>query len=437
MNSIKKRYALLKNATILIVEDKKSELIDLCKLFKIYCKKCYTAKDEKEGYKKYLKYHPDLVVSDYKESTLNGLEMIEKIRKIDKKVPIILITTYHDNQLFLKAIEYKISAYLSKPVNSTLLLDTLLKEYESILKDKKLDNRNRLMQAILEEFPQKIMVTDIEGNILFGNNTIKKDQFWIEKGSQKCHEVIYGCSIACDIKGLSCDNEKAVKTGKPQESIHELQDLDDKKIYTSIKTIPIADRENKTYAFLKIIEDKTEEINRQTRLMQLANYDSLTGLPNRILLLDRLKQAILRSKRKKSFFVIMFIDLDGFKNINDIYGHENGNKLLKMVSKRIRNSVRKVDTVARYGGDEFLVIIEDMQEKKNIEEIAKNILDSLSKDFKLNNGIKVNISCSIGIEIFDYAKDKVTENVIIENADKAMYEVKKNGKNGYRFYSTN
>ena len=437
MNSIKKRYALLKNATILIVEDDKSELEKMSELFETYCKKCYTAKDGKEGYEKYLLYRPDVILSDYKLPVVNGLKMIENIRKVDNKIPFILLTIYNDNQLFLKAIEHKVSAYLSKPAGSALLLDTILKEYEGILKDRKLDNRNRLMQAILEEFPQKIMVIDIKGNVLFGNNAIKKDKFWEEKNSQKCYEVIYGCSVACKMKGLPCDNEKAIKTGKPQESIHQVYDLDNKKIYTSIKTIPITDRENKVYVFLKIIEDKRQEINEQERLMQLANYDSLTGLPNRILLLDRLRQAILRSKRKKSFFVIMFIDLDGFKGINDIYGHENGDNLLQMVSKRIKKSVRKVDTVARYGGDEFIVILEDMNEKRGIEEIAKSILDNLNKEFELANGIKVNISCSIGIEFFDPMKDKITEDIIIKNADKAMYEVKKNGKNGYKFYNLN
>ena len=434
MSSIEKRYSLLKNAIILIVEDDESELEEMSELFEIYCKKCYTARDGKEGYEKYIKYRPDVILSDYKLPGANGLEMIEHIRKIDKKIPIVLLTIYNNNQLFLKAIEHKVSAYLSKPTSSALLLDTILKEYEGMLKDKKLDNRNRLMQAILEEFPQKIMVIDTKRDILFGNNAIKKDQFWKEKISLKCYEVIYGCSISCKAKGLSCDNEKAIKTGKPQESIHEQYSSDNKKIYTSIKTIPIADRENKIYAFLKIIEDKTQEINEQERLMQLANYDSLTGLPNRILLLDRLKQAIYRSKRNKSFFVLMFIDLDGFKGINDIYGHKNGDKLLQIVSKRIKQSVRKVDTVARYGGDEFIVILEGMHEKRSIEEIAKSILVNLNKEFELNNNTKVNISCSIGIELFDPTKDKITKDIIIKNADEAMYKVKKNGKNGYKFY---
>ena len=435
MNNIDKRYEILKNAIILVVQDNQHELEEMNKLFKVYCKKCYIAENGKKGYEKYLKYRPDIVLTDYKLSETNGLEMIKNIRKVDKKVPIVLITRYNDNILLSKAIEYKVSAYLSKPINYALLLDTISKEFKSILKDKKLDDRNRLMQAILEEFPQKIMVVDNNGNILFSSNAIKKDQFWKEKSFQKCYEVIHGGNTSCKAKGLSCDNQKAAITGKPQETIHEYHNLNNKKIYLSIKTIPIADRENKIYAFLKIVEDKTEEIIKQTRLMQLANYDSLTGLPNRILLLDRLKQAILRSKRNNFSFAIMFIDLDGFKDINDIYGHENGDKLLKMVANRIKQSVRKADTVARYGGDEFIVILEDIQNKNIIESTAKNILTGLDKEFTLSNHIKVHISCSIGIELVNPAKDNITEYTIIKNADEAMYEVKKNSKNGYKFYS--
>ncbi len=435
MNIVEKRYKLLKQVIILIVKNDKSECERLGKLFEIYCKKCYIAENGKKGYEKYLKYRPDIILSDYELPIINGLEMIKNIRKVDKKVPIILIANDNNNQLFLKAIEYKISACLTRPISFALLLDTILKEYEIILIDKKLENKNRLMQAILEEFPQKIMVVDTEGYILYGNNLVKKDHSWKENNLQKCYEVIYGCCVACKDRGLLCDNEKAVRTNEPQETIHEYHDLNNKKIYTSIKTIPIADRENKIYAFLKIVEDKTEEIIKQTRLMQLANYDSLTGLPNRILLLDRLKQAILRSKRNNFSFAIMFIDLDGFKDINDIYGHENGDKLLKMVANRIKQSVRKVDTVARYGGDEFIVILEDMHDKNSIKDVAKSILMALDKEFELSNHIKVHISCSIGIELVNPAKDNITEYTIIKNADEAMYEVKKNSKNGYKFYS--
>ena len=435
MNTIAERYKILKNATVLIVEDNSSELEELSELIDIYCKKCFVAKDGKEGYKKYLKYHPDIILSDYKMPVVNGLEMIEKIRDIDKKVPILLLTIYNDNELFLKAMEYKVSGYIAKPTNSSLILDAILKEYQSLLKDKKIEDKNRLMQAILEEFPHQIMLTDLDGNILFANNTIKKNRFWREDASQKCYEVLYGFEEKCSKKGLGCDSNKALQTGKPQETLHEIVDKNGNKVYTSIKTIPIMDSSQKPYAFLKIAEDKTKEIAHQIHLKHLANHDALTGLPNRILLLDRLKQSILRNKRYGESFVVMFIDLDGFKMINDRYGHKNGDQLLKMVSNRIKNCVRKVDTVSRYGGDEFIVVLDGLKDNNSIKNIAKNILKELNDEFHLEGDIKVKISCSIGIEVFDPKKDEISEEMVIRNADRAMYEVKKSGKNGYKFFA--
>ena len=218
---MKNRYTLLKELSILVVEDNESELEELGELFDIFFKVCFRAKNGQEGVKKFAKNRPDIVLSDVGMPVMDGFEMAVEIRKIDKNAPILLHTIYANNDIFLKAIEYKISGYMLKPTNATLLLDTILKECESIQKDKELQNKKMLMQAILEEFPDSIMVTDLNKNILFANNAVKTGKYWNKASPTKCYEALYGYSVPCTTLGYQCDSKNAIKTGKSFESMYE------------------------------------------------------------------------------------------------------------------------------------------------------------------------------------------------------------------------
>ncbi|MFK5881635.1 MAG: diguanylate cyclase [Sulfurospirillum sp.] len=434
MKKNRSKYHLLKEATILVVEDNESELEELGELFDIYFKKCYRAKDGKEGLEEFVQNHPDIVLSDLGMPVMDGFDMAKEIRKINKKTPVLLHTIYADNSVFLKAIECKISGYMTKPTNATMLLDTLLREYESIQKDGELKKEKMLKQAILDEFPDPMMVLDLERNILFANNVVKKGRYWKDTFPIKCYQALYGYETPCYLLGYKCDSDSAIKSGKNMVSFCENISKDGIQMCSSIKTVPIKDANGDIYALLKVIQDKTVEINKERELKQLASYDALTKLPNRTLLLDRLEQAILRSNRGGLKFALLFIDLDEFKSINDIYGHIAGDELLKEVSRRMKSSIRKVDTLARFGGDEFIIIIEEITDLHNVLFVTEDILSKLRVEFELNNNIKVNISCSIGIDTYSPKKDAKTENILLQNADIAMYEVKKTGKNGYKFF---
>jgi diguanylate cyclase (GGDEF)-like protein len=163
-----------------------------------------------------------------------------------------------------------------------------------------------------------------------------------------------------------------------------------------------------------------------------ALYDTLTKLPNRRLLYERAENAISQSRRYKSFSALIFIDLDGFKAVNDTLGHDAGDQLLIIVGERLKGSVRASDTVSRVGGDEFIILISQVTEKKNCAVIAGKILKNLSLEFDLTKG-KANIQGSIGIAIYDPQKEESVEE-LIRKADSAMYEVKKSGKNNYKIY---
>ena len=430
---MKNRYSLLKELSILVVEDNESELEELGELFDIFFKVCFRARNGQEGVQKFKKNRPDIVLSDVGMPVMDGFDMAVEIRKIDKNAPILLHTIYANNDIFLKAIEYKISGYMLKPTNATLLLDTILKECESVQKDKELKNEKMLMQAILEEFPDRIMVTDLDQNILFANNAIKKGKYWNKASPKKCYQVLYGNNVPCDKLGYKCDSHNAIKTGKSFKSIHTDKSIGSLGKCLSIKTVPIKDIDGNPYALLKVVQDRTDEANREKKLTHLANYDLLTNLPNRTLLHDRLKQAMFRSDRTGLIFALLFVDLDDFKIINDTYGHRMGDKLLEKVAWRMKSSIRKIDTLARYGGDEFIIILEEITSMQNILFIAEDILSKLKNEFNLSSSISVNISCSIGIDIYNPNSDK-TDNMLIQNADKAMYEAKKAGKNSYLFF---
>jgi len=170
----------------------------------------------------------------------------------------------------------------------------------------------------------------------------------------------------------------------------------------------------------------------EARIRHLANHDELTTLPNRNLFFERLKRSIARSNRSGLRTALMFVDLDGFKEINDTLGHDAGDKLLIEIAQRLMGTVREIDTVARIGGDEFAVIISDLPNMDVAARIANQILVELNLPFRLPQD-DVDIGASIGISF--YPDDGDNSEDLLRAADMAMYEVKNLGKNGFSFVS--
>ena len=175
----------------------------------------------------------------------------------------------------------------------------------------------------------------------------------------------------------------------------------------------------------QIVEIRTEQINHR------ANFDSLTELPNRYLLLDRLKQSIRSMKRHEGRLALLYLDLDRFKIVNDNMGHIVGDKLLIAVAKRLVNALREEDTVSRLGGDEFVILIESIEKSEDVENVAKLIITSLKKPFEIM-GHSLHVSTSIGIAI--YPDDGEDESTLMQHADVSMYQAKKSGTGYYMFY---
>ena len=170
----------------------------------------------------------------------------------------------------------------------------------------------------------------------------------------------------------------------------------------------------------------------EEQLQYLATHDTLTGLPNRALLEDRLGQALNKASRSNTMVGVLFMDLDGFKAVNDAYGHKEGDKLLIKAGKRLNKVIRKSDTVARFGGDEFAIILEELDSLEDLLVAAEKALSVFSKPFKINQA-EIFITASLGISVFPDDSDKVE--VLLQNADTAMYRAKANPKDSYQFYS--
>ena len=177
-----------------------------------------------------------------------------------------------------------------------------------------------------------------------------------------------------------------------------------------------------------------QEKNLKNNLRYLAHHDSLTNLPNRVLFNDRLEQGIVKAKRSKTQLAVFFIDLDKFKPINDTLGHEIGDKVLIEVSKLLRLSLRDEDTLARIGGDEFTIIMENFSNIKDVEIVSQKLIKALHPPVIVDHH-SLHLSLSIGISI--YPVDSTDAKELLKLADEAMYKAKDSGRDTYKFYKEN
>lgn len=194
--------------------------------------------------------------------------------------------------------------------------------------------------------------------------------------------------------------------------------------------IPIYDKSDQMVGALGINRDITDRVLESERLHYLAHYDQLTKIPNRYLLLEIIRHLISQSVRNKHSFALLYIDLDKFKTINDTKGHAFGDQVLIEAALRLKQSIRRSDTVARVGGDEFVLLLENISSKNKISAMAGALIEDLNKTFVIN-GEEFEISCSVGIAI--YPDEGATTDALLAAADIAMYKAKQKGRSTYSF----
>lgn len=290
--------------------------------------------------------------------------------------------------------------------------------------------RLRKLSAAVEHSPASIVITDAQGLIEYVNPAFSRLTGY-------SFEEVFG------------QNPRILKAGdQTEEFFKELWDTlqrgeewrgefhnkrKDGSLFWEMASIsPILDASGKTTHYVAVKEDITERKELRDRLEQMAQFDMLTGLPNRRMFLDRLAQSVSVARRNGQRFALLFIDLDGFKRINDNYGHEAGDRVLKTVAARLSACIRISDTAGRIGGDEFTVILGTLAHYKDAGQVAEKILSALRRPITLPDSRLDTIGASIGISVFP--EDAQDGDGLLATADDAMYTVKNAGKNGYRFF---
>jgi diguanylate cyclase (GGDEF)-like protein/PAS domain S-box-containing protein len=280
-------------------------------------------------------------------------------------------------------------------------------------------NTLKQMNKAFDYLFDALVITDLQGIITEWN-----------KGSQK----LYGYSkeeaigqpvnmlhLAEDTEHITADVISAVEEfGKWTGEVRMLH-KDGHIGWIESMCVPLFNINGELIGALGINRNITDRINDAKRLEHLAHFDHLTKIPNRNLLFDRLEHLIAQSKRNKSSFALLYIDIDKFKVFNDTKGHSFGDKVLIEVSLRLNQSIRNSDTVARIGGDEFIILLENVANKSDASKMLETLIDFLNKPFEINNE-QLQISFSIGLST--YPDQGITADALIRRADKAMYNIK-------------
>ena len=191
--------------------------------------------------------------------------------------------------------------------------------------------------------------------------------------------------------------------------------------------------EGEVLHYVALFADITPQKRHQQQLEFIAHYDSLTRLPNRILFADRLHQGMIQTQRREQILAVVYLDLDGFKEVNDTHGHDIGDRLLIILSERFKNVLREGDTIARLGGDEFVAILLDLDEKDDCLPLVNRLLDAAVTTAHADH-LNLNVSASVGITFYPQGKN-ISEDEILRQADQAMYKAKQGGKNRYHIYN--
>jgi diguanylate cyclase (GGDEF)-like protein/PAS domain S-box-containing protein len=300
------------------------------------------------------------------------------------------------------------------------------------------ENRNRL---IIENSPMSIHEIDMEGRIVFMNLAGLRMR-GLKEGSEVQGSLYLNIVCAADRERI----EKLLTRAYAGEISHfEFKAGGTRGRILKSCFVPIKNKDGGVERVMGITEDITERKEAEEHIRNLAFYDALTQLPNRRLLNDRLRQANAVSKRSGRYNALMFLDLDNFKLLNDMYGHSVGDLLLVEVAHRITLCVREMDTVARFGGDEFVVMLSelDVEKEQAFEQtriIAEKIRNALAEPYLLTRKLGENVEttvehrCTSSIGVVLFVDHDVSQEDILKWADMAMYQAKQDGRNTTRFF---
>ncbi|MBD0389375.1 MAG: diguanylate cyclase [Nostoc sp. C3-bin3] len=422
---------------ILVVEDEKILASNIKKsLQKLGYSVSEITNSGEELIKKVAETHPHLVLIDIGlAGKIDGVHVADIIQN-KFRVPVIYLTdsseykTLHKNQLS-ESCSYIAKPFLESDLHFAIEMALYKHQSEKILYEEK-----QRLTAIINSMGCAVIVTYANGCIQMMNPIAELITGWqqSEAFGKDLIEVVklVDKEIGEKIENLATNVIKADEVFNLPENCT-LITKDGKEIAIGDNIAPIRDDNGNITGTVLVFQDITKRKETEAQLIRNAFYDGLTALPNRVLFLDRLRQTIERSKRRSDYyFAVLFLDLDGFKEINDRFGHGIGDDFLVAIARRLESCLRSGDTVARFGGDEFTVLLEDIKDITDATNVAKRIQDSLRLPINLN-GYQLSTTASIGITWnFSNYEEPAT---LLRDADIAMYRAKRQGKATYAIFS--
>jgi diguanylate cyclase (GGDEF)-like protein/PAS domain S-box-containing protein len=305
----------------------------------------------------------------------------------------------------------------------------VLNVFRDITDEKRRSEEIMKLSLVVEQSPVSVIITDSSGHVEYVNpafceisgysapEIFGKNVNLLKSG---VHPQEYYENLWETIRGGQTWNGELCSRGKYGDIFWELSTI-----------TPVKCSEGRLLFYVAVKENITDKKLREEKIRHMAMHDILTGLPNRFLMRDRLETVLERVHRYGEMAAVLFIDLDGFKNVNDTYGHKAGDDVLKETARRILTSIRTADTACRIGGDEFLVILSRIENREKAGAVSRRIIEMVSRPYGACGDRQI-LGASIGISIIP--DDGVNIDELVSKADTAMYEVKNGGKNGFAYF---
>jgi diguanylate cyclase (GGDEF)-like protein/PAS domain S-box-containing protein len=377
----------------------------------------------------------DIILIDLGLPDADGLAAVRRAHAAAPRVPLVVLTGLDDESLAAQALQEGAQDYLIKgQIEARGLLRALRYAVERKNMEEALFGEKERAQVTLNSIGDAVACTDISGNISFLNLVAEKMSGWTwqEAAGRPMPEVLRildasSREIVANPMDVEFDRDEIMHL--PPNCVLIRRDGIEIPIEDSVAAIH--DREGKATGAVIVFRDVSAVRAMALEMAHLAEHDFLTGLPNRMLLNDRVSRAIASAPRHMKKVAVLFLDLDGFKHINDSLGHAIGDKLLQSIAKRLGNCVRGADTVSRQGGDEFVVLLSEVELSEDAAIAARRMLRAVAELHSVDQH-DLHVTTSIGVSV--YPDDALDAETLIKNADTAMYQAKENGRQSYQFF---
>lgn len=379
----------------------------------------------------------DAVVAEMNLSDSHGIATFDRLFHAAPQVPILVISASGDEEVARLAVKRGAQDYLpERHLDGCLLTKTVVTMIERAGIAEALYHEKELAQVTLNSIGDAVISTDHSGNVTYLNVVAERLTGWaVAEASGKSLQQVFRIidaitrETAEDPMVLAMQENRTVALTPNCVLVRR----DGTECAIEDSAAPIHDRRGQVVGAVMVFHDVSEARASSLRMSHLAQHDSLTDLPNRIMFNDRLNQAVALADRQQDRIAVLYMDLDRFKHTNDTLGHTIGDALLRAVADRLRDCVRTSDTVSRQGGDEFVVLLPHISDIQHADMIARKVLVAMRAPYTIE-GHKLHFTVSMGIAI--YPDDGMDVDTLLKNADLAMYQAKDSGRDNVQFYKS-